>query len=141
MVAPEALLECADKIPQGSRADFFEFRGALWKILLRPISVRTCQIVEEHSWQNLPIFRQEPKCVSGIRTLCRGQGLNLPCGEKIKTVLIISSPLKFRTFELVQKNFRKILKGFWFLSNIIIVFLNTFYLIDLFLNVPRPIGK
>ena len=56
MVAPEALSKGADKIPQGSRVDFFELRGALWKILPRPISVRTCQIVEEHSWQNLPVF-------------------------------------------------------------------------------------
>ena len=42
-------------------------------ILLRLISVRTCQIVEEHSWQNLPIFRQEPNCAYGVRTPAEGK--------------------------------------------------------------------
>ena len=79
-------------------------------ILLRQLSERTCQIVEEHSWQNLSIFRQEPKCAYDVPTPAEGevvfaiQGLRLGRSPNYEAEKIFKFYYFFWIFGLLQNS-------------------------------------
>jgi len=64
--------------------------------------------------QNPPAFPSGAELRLWYAHSCGGQGLILPCGGNHKRELILSQPLTFKIFGLVQKFFVKFLKGFSF---------------------------
>ena len=97
---------------RGHRLIFFELRSALCKILLRPISVRTSQIVENHSWQNLTVFPAGAEMRFWYTHSLQRARLNLPCREIKKTVSIIRPSIKFEILNKLKKIFEKFKNAF-----------------------------